>query len=107
LAVQEFRRARQELGLIERMDYTVLTRNLEGGLPSKKLARIYLDCASLGPNAIEIAAKLYGPEKLLLGTDNPIFPLQQALKAVEATTLDASAKTKLLGGNAQKLLNIN
>ena len=90
--------------VIERMDHTVITRTPENELPSEKLGRVYLDCASLGPNAIKIAAKLYGSDRLLLGTDYPIFPLQQALKAVKAANINEDTKTKLLGSNAQKLL---
>jgi predicted TIM-barrel fold metal-dependent hydrolase len=90
--------------VIERMDHTVMTRSSGDELVSNKLGRVYLDCASLGPNAVEIAAAVYGPDKLVFGTDNPIFPVEQALKAVEASNIDGDSKSKLLGDNARKLM---
>ncbi|NQV55468.1 MAG: amidohydrolase family protein [Rhodospirillales bacterium] len=91
--------------VLERMDHTVTSRMSERPLPSSQLGRIYLDCASLGPNAIDIAAKVYGPDKLLFGSDYPIFPIAQALDAVKNSSIDDDAKQKLLGGNAQTLID--
>ncbi|MBT4750139.1 MAG: amidohydrolase family protein [Rhodospirillaceae bacterium] len=91
--------------VIERMDHTYQSRKPDAVPPSKKLGRCYVDCASLGPAAIDIAATVFGADKILLGTDYPIFGTEQALKAVHGSSLAEADKAKLLGGNALEMIS--
>ncbi|MEE2760675.1 MAG: amidohydrolase family protein, partial [Pseudomonadota bacterium] len=47
--------------VIERIDHLIVTRTPEVPLPSTMVSRVHVDCSSLGPRAIEIAASLFGP----------------------------------------------
>ncbi len=47
-----------------------------------RLRRIYVDTASLGADAIEFAARTFGAERLLFGSDAPIYQIAEASAAV-------------------------
>lgn len=40
-----------------------------------RLRRIFVDTASLGSRSIELAARVFGPDRLLFGTDAPIYAM--------------------------------
>ena len=56
---------------VERMDHRCLLDTPEEELPSSRFrkARVYVDCNSFGPRAIEAAVALYGAERIVCGTD--------------------------------------
>jgi predicted TIM-barrel fold metal-dependent hydrolase len=89
--------------LIERMDEVARGEALP--LPSGRLRGgwLHVDTASFGPRAIAAAVACFGAERVLLGSDCPIFDAGRAVQAVEAAGLDSSAKALVLGGNAQRL----
>ena len=91
--------------VVERMDQVTLTRAPEDPLPSSLLNRIYVDCSSLGPRAIEIAAAFYGADKILFGTDCPIFLTDWSLDALANARLSSGDKQAIREGNAARLLN--
>jgi predicted TIM-barrel fold metal-dependent hydrolase len=62
-----------------------------------------VDTASFGPRAIAVAVACFGAERVLLGSDCPIFDTGRAVQAVEAAGLDLSAKALVLGDNARRL----
>ncbi|GIX13832.1 MAG: hypothetical protein KatS3mg118_1791 [Paracoccaceae bacterium] len=100
-------------------DLTVQLANLAGCLPMveeriervvagraiaarRRQPRLIADCASLGPRAIALAAAMLGPRAVVLGSDEPIFRLEDSLQAVAAAGLaDADA---VLGGTARDVL---
>ena len=59
--------------VVERMDHIVATRDPAAPRPSALLGSIVFDCASLGPRALEMAVKVFGAERVMFGTDYPIF----------------------------------
>ena len=89
--------------LVERMDE--VARGEGGPLPSERLhrGRLCVDTASFGPRAIAQAVACFGAERVLLGSDCPIFDAGRAVQAVEAAGLDVGAKALVLGGNARRL----
>jgi predicted TIM-barrel fold metal-dependent hydrolase len=89
--------------LVERMDE--VARHEAGSPPSERLrgGRLYVDTASFGPRAIAQAVACFGAERVLLGSDCPIFDAGRAVQLAEAAGLDATARALVLGGNARRL----
>ena len=60
---------------VERMDHRCLLDTPEEELPSSRFrkAKVYVDCNSFGPRAIEAAVRLYGAERIVCGTDGTAF----------------------------------
>lgn len=54
--------------------------------------RILVDTASFGPRAIALAAEVFGPERILFGTDAPIFPVAAALHALAESGITPRAR---------------
>ncbi|MCD6732456.1 MAG: amidohydrolase [Burkholderiaceae bacterium] len=91
--------------VIERMDHTVLARNPGAPLPSTRMRRIHVDCASLGPRALELAVAIYSHESIVLGTDCPIFLTDWTLGAVRDAKIEQLQRDAILGENAARLLD--
>ena len=91
--------------VIERMDNVSITRTPNTALPSSRASRVHVDCSSLGPRAMEISVAIFGAEKILFGTDCPIFSTEQSLNAVNSANISNSDKQLILNGNAQQLLS--
>jgi predicted TIM-barrel fold metal-dependent hydrolase len=89
---------------IERMDAVHRDVAPEEPPPSKRLGRCYVDTASFGPRAIELAVACFGADRVLLGTDYPIFDAAAMVRAVADARLDALSRELLLTQNARRLL---
>lgn len=88
----------------ERIDNLSMVRR--PGLPSvtDRVRKIYADCGSLGPQAIEMAVEVFGADRILLGTDTPTFKAEWALSAVHDAEISAGDKAGILRDNAFALL---
>ena len=91
--------------VIERMDHAAKLRTPDDPLPSSRVRRIYVDCASLGPRAIEAAVAIYGADRVVLGTDCPIFRTDWTLEAIQTARLEPEDREKILSRNAEALLD--
>ena len=88
--------------LLERMDE--VTRERPGvPLPSMTRSRCYVDTASFGARAIELAVACFGADRILLGTDCPIFDTARVLKALANARLDSDTRERIRFGNARDL----
>jgi len=90
--------------IIERMDHVYSLRHPELPLPSRSLKPVYVDSASMGPGALALAVDLYGADRVLFGTDDPVFDASRALAAVRDSGLDETDQNAILEGNANELL---
>jgi len=90
--------------LVERMDHVSAVRAPGAPPPSTRLGRLYVDTASFGPRAIARAAEVFGPDRVLLGTDCPIFETDRTLEAVRSCGLAAPEIDAILEGNGAALL---
>ncbi len=90
--------------VVERMHHTVEARFPNAKMPPSRRENLYVDTSSLGSHAIELAAEIYGADRLLVGTDTPIFSAETGLKSIRATRLSDEDKNKVLHGNAEILL---
>lgn len=90
--------------VVERMDHMVHLRDPGSALPSSRARRVWVDCSSLGAGALEQAVRVFGADRVVLGTDCPIFDTERTLGAVRAARLSADARDAILDGNASILL---
>ncbi len=90
--------------VVERMDHTVQTRTPDSPLPSSRARRVWVDCSSLGAGALEQAVRVFGADRVVLGTDCPIFDTVRTLAAVREARLSSDEREAILTGNADALL---
>src|SRR5215475_4578005 len=92
---------------IERMDHRCLLDTPNEELPSSRIrkAKVFVDCNSFGPRAIEAAVSLYGADRIVCGTDGTEFGCEWTAKALTDAQIDEEAREKILHGNAAALLS--
>lgn len=91
--------------VVERMDHMVRLRDPKRGLPSGRARRVWVDCSSLGARAIEQAVGVFGADRVVLGTDCPIFDTARTLSGIGEARLSGADRERILQGNAQALLD--
>lgn len=99
--------------LLGRLDNAWRRRDIVRGkskdVPSSYLRRFYVDSAVFDAGALRFLADVMGEDRVLLGSDYP-FPLGEEIAGElirTATNIDADAKQKMLGGNAQDFLALS
>ena len=90
--------------LLERMDAVAREQPGERPLPSMHRARCYVDTASFGRRAIEMAVACFGADRVVVGTDCPIFDTAHMLRSLAESRLDAKTRKLICFRNAQELL---
>jgi predicted TIM-barrel fold metal-dependent hydrolase len=90
--------------IFERIESIARHRNPDDPFPTERLRRLWYDCASLGPRALEAAVKLFGADRIMLGSDYPIFKDDPYTHAVVPADLTAEQKEQIAGGTASALL---
>lgn len=88
----------------ERIENLSKVRNPGLPLVNERARKIYADCGSLGPEAIEIAVKVFGADRILLGSDTPTFRPEWAISAVQDAQIAEDDKMAILQENALALL---
>jgi predicted TIM-barrel fold metal-dependent hydrolase len=91
---------------VERMDHRSLLDTPKEELPSARFrrAKVYVDCNSFGPRAIEAAVRLYGADRIVCGTDGTEFGCEWTSKALADAQIGEDAREKILHGNAAAML---
>ncbi len=92
---------------IERMDHRTMIDLPPGTeLPSKKFrtAPVLVDCNSLGSRAIELAAEVYGADKIVFGSDGTGFGMEWTQKAIRESRLDEGEREAIRHGNAARAI---
>ncbi len=91
---------------VERMDHRCLLDTPTEELPSSRFrrAKVYVDCNSFGPRAIEAAVSLYGAERIVCGTDGTEFGCDWTRKALAEAQIGDEAREQILHRNAAALL---
>jgi predicted TIM-barrel fold metal-dependent hydrolase len=93
--------------LVERLDHVVATRDPAAPRPSSLIGNLLFDSASLGPRSLEMAVAVYGAERIMLGTDYPIFDSSVATDALDAAGIGDAARAAIGFGNARRLLRLD
>ncbi len=91
---------------VERMDHRCLLDTPDEELPSSRFrrAKVYVDCNSFGPHAIEAAVRLYGAERIVCGTDGTEFGCDWTKKALAEAAIGEDAREQILNRNAAAML---
>ena len=91
---------------VERMDHRCLLDTPEEELPSSRIrnAKVYVDCNSFGPRAIEAAVRLYGAERIVCGTDGTEFGCDWTTKALAEAEIGEEAREQILNRNAAAII---
>ncbi|HEY2620070.1 MAG TPA: amidohydrolase family protein [Acetobacteraceae bacterium] len=91
---------------VERMDHRSLLDTPDEELPSSRFrkAKVYVDCNSFGPRAIEAAVSLYGAERIVCGTDGSAFGVDWTRKALEDAQIGEEAREQILRRNASAMM---
>ena len=91
---------------VERMDHRCLLDTPNEELPSSRFrkAKVYVDCNSFGPRAIEAAVALYGAERIVCGTDGTEFGCDWTRNALAQAQIGDAAREQILHRNAAALL---
>ena len=88
------------------MDHRCLLDTPNEELPSARFrkAKVYVDCNSFGPHAIEAAVRLYGADRIVCGTDGTEFGCDWTRNALAEAQIGQEAREQILQGNAAALL---
>jgi len=91
---------------VERMDHRCLLDTPNEELPSSRFgkSKVYVDCNSFGPRAIEAAVRLYGADRIVCGTDGTEFGCDWTRKALAEAEIGQDAREQILNGNAAAML---
>ena len=91
---------------VERMDHRCLLDTPKEELPSARFrrAKVYVDCNSFGPRAIEAGVHLYGAERIVCGTDGTEFGCDWTRKALAEAQIGEEAREQILHRNAAAML---
>jgi predicted TIM-barrel fold metal-dependent hydrolase len=91
---------------VERMDHRSMLDTPEEELPSSRFrkAKVYVDCNSFGPLAIEAAVNLYGADRIVCGTDGSAFGVDWTRKALAEARISEQERELILHGNAAAIL---
>ncbi len=81
--------------IFERLESIARHRNPDEPFPTERLRRLWYDCASLGPRALEAAVKLLGADRIMLGSDYPIFKDDPYAHAVRPADLSEAEKEQI------------
>jgi len=91
--------------VLERLEAVALSRLPHAPFPRGSLRGMVYDCASLGPRALELAVRVFGADRVMLGTDYPIFAPDQVRDTVEAADISDADKAMVLSGTAARVLD--
>ncbi len=89
--------------IFERIESIARHRNPEEPFPTDRLRRLWYDSASLGPRALESAVKLFGADRIMLGSDYPIFKDDPYSHAVVPSDLTDEEKAQVTWKTAADL----
>jgi predicted TIM-barrel fold metal-dependent hydrolase len=90
--------------IVERMQSIARHRTPDRPFPTERLRRLWFDCASMGPRALEMAVALYGADRIMLGTDWPIFRDPPWETQLAPTGISPDDMHRVVRGTAEELL---
>lgn len=89
--------------IFERIESIARHRNPDAPFPTDRLKRLWYDCASLGPRALEAAVKVMGADRIMLGSDYPIFKDDPYMHAVVPADISDADKAQVTWKTARDL----
>jgi predicted TIM-barrel fold metal-dependent hydrolase len=92
--------------LAERLDHVVATRDPAAPRPSTLIGNLLFDTASLGPRSIEMSVAILGAERIMFGTDYPIFDSHVSTDALTTASIPEATREAIGFGTARRLLRL-
>lgn len=89
--------------ILERLESIARHRNPDDPFPTERLRRLWYDCASLGPRAVEAAVKVLGADRIMLGSDYPIFKDDPFVHALAPANISDEQKAQITWKTADDL----
>jgi predicted TIM-barrel fold metal-dependent hydrolase len=91
---------------VERMDHRSILDTPDEELPSSRFrrAKVFVDCNSFGPRAIEAAVSLYGADRIVCGTDGSAFGVDWTRKALAEARIGEDEREQILHRNAAAMM---
>lgn len=87
---------------VDRLNNVAHERGL--GDPISPLRRFYVDTGSQGTRSVQLAASVLGADRILFGTDDPVFSLPENARAISESDLSPEAQEQILTLNGRALL---
>ena len=72
-------------------------------MPSEHIRRLYTDTVCVWPPAIRSALELFGPDRMMFGTDYPFWEPRRTIETLEAAELSASEAEAIDRRTAERL----
>ncbi len=91
--------------IIERMEAIGASRELPISVTAAALRRLVYDNASLGPRALETAVKVVGADRIMIGTDYPIFEPTGVLDSIASAAISPADQAAVRSGTATSVLS--
>ena len=87
---------------VERLDHRSLLDTPDEPLPSTRLTKpnLWYDCNSFGAKSIDLAAGLFGVDRIVYATDGTAFGCDWTNKAIAETNLTEAERDMIRSGNA-------
>jgi predicted TIM-barrel fold metal-dependent hydrolase len=89
----------------ERMVSIAEDRTPDKPFPRDRLRRLYYDTASLGPRALAAAVQCFGAERIVLGSDFPIFQGRAPAALLRDAGLTREQQAQIAHGTAQGIID--
>jgi predicted TIM-barrel fold metal-dependent hydrolase len=90
--------------VLERLEAVAASRNPDDPFPVGRLRGFVTDCASLGPRALRLAVEVFGADRVMLGTDYPIFTVDQVRDTLDRAGLSPEDRAMVAAGTAASIL---
>jgi predicted TIM-barrel fold metal-dependent hydrolase len=76
------------------------------GPPSEHLRCLHLDSVCAWPPALRLALEVFGPERILFGSDVPFWRIEDGLRALDELDLDEGEAELVCHANAERLFRL-
>jgi aminocarboxymuconate-semialdehyde decarboxylase len=91
--------------VLERLEAIGRSRTPGEPFPRERLRLLYYDCASLGPRALHLAVRTFGADRIMLGTDYPIFEPDPVADTVAKAEINEAERELVLHGTARSVIS--
>jgi predicted TIM-barrel fold metal-dependent hydrolase len=98
--------------VLGRADYEAAMPRYPGGMgalevpPSEHVRLLYTDSVCVWPPALRLALEVFGPERLMFGTDEPFWEAERAVATLEAVELPEDGRRRVWSATASDLFGL-
>lgn len=98
--------------ILGRADYEAAMPRYPGGMgelgvpPSEHVKLLYTDSVCVWPPALRLTLEVFGPERVMFGTDEPFWETERAVATVEAVELPDAMRQRVWSATARDLFGL-